>query len=209
MDIKVATGIVSNRLIKPKTVLSLMNMLAYTEIDTFPVVATEGYTIAEGRNYCVWQAIKNGCTHILFIDDDMTFPEDTIERLLAHRKEIVGVYSYSRLLPLSPTVAFLDEAGEFLPKDKIPFIIRPKELFKCYSIGMGVALIDMKLFDVIDKPWFSWEVHENGKILVGEDAWLCKQARAKGVDIYCDPTLPIGHLGEYSYGPNLEEHGTV
>lgn len=180
-----------------------MNMLAHTEHETFPIVATEGYTIAEGRNYCTIQALKNGCSHILFVDDDMTFPEDTIERLLSHGKEIVGVYSYSRALPLSPTVAFLDDEGNYLPQDKIAFIKKPENLFKCYSIGMGVALIDTKIFDVIEKPWFSWEVHESGKILVGEDAWLCKQARSKGIDIYCDPTLPIGHLGEYSYGPVL------
>lgn len=196
---KIAIAVVSNRLIKPKTTLSLMNMLAYTEHEAFPIVATEGYTTAEGRNYCVIQAQKNNCSHILFIDDDMTFPEDTIERLLAHKKELVGVYSYSRTLPLSPTVAFLDENGEYLPQDHIGFIKKPANLFKCYSVGMGVALIDLALFQTIDKPWFYFDVHESGKIITGEDAWLCQQARKKGIDVWCDPNIPIGHIGDYIY----------
>jgi len=200
MDIKVAIAIVSNRQIKPKTVLALMELMAHTKHAIVPIVATEGYTIAEGRNYCVHKALAEQCTHILFVDDDMTFPPDTLDKLLAHGKEIVGVYSFSRSLPLTPTVAFINEDGTHKPHDSIARFVRPTELFEVFSIGMGVALIDMKIFNVIDKPWFSWNVHENGKILMGEDAWLCKQARATGLHIYCDPTLEIGHIGEYNYG---------
>src|SRR3990167_3565798 len=105
INMKICVAVVSNRLLKPKTTLALMQMIAKTKHEIFPIVATEGYTTAEGRSYCVIQAQKENCSHILFIDDDMTFPEDTIERLLAHRKEFVGVYSYSRALPLSPTVS--------------------------------------------------------------------------------------------------------
>ena len=197
---KVALAVVSNRLIKPKTTLALMELIAHTEHEIVPIVATEGYTIAEGRNYCVHKALAEQCTHILFVDDDMTFPPDTLDRLLAHGNEIVGVYSYSRSLPLTPTIAFMNEDGTHKPHQSIAFFQKPDSLFEVFSIGMGVALIDLKIFDVIDKPWFSWNVHENGKILMGEDAWLCKQARAANFKIYCDPTLPIGHIGDYSYG---------
>lgn len=184
-------------MVKAKTVLSLLNIK--TEHELFPVVATEGYTTAEGRNYCVVQAIKNNCSHILFVDDDMTFPSDTIDRLLAHAKDIVGVYSYSRVLPLSPTVGFLDANGEYLPQDRMAFVKKPETLFKCYTVGMGVALINMELFNKIEKPWFYFQTHDNGAILIGEDAWLCKQARDKGIEIWCDPTLEVGHIGDYEY----------
>ena len=180
---KIAIAIVTNRQVKPKTVLCLIQMLAQTEHDVFPIVSSEHYTTAEGRNYCVIQAIRQNCTHILFLDDDMTFPSDTIERLLAHGKELVGVYSYSRVLPLCSTVAFLDAEGNYIPKDKMGFVKRPETLFKCHSVGMGVALIDMKLFSVIDKPWFAFNMHESGAMLLGEDAHLCGQARSKGIDI--------------------------
>ena len=199
MDTKIAIAIVSNRQIKPKTTLALMNMIARTSYEVFPIMETEGYTIAEGRSYCVIQAKKNNCSHILFVDDDMTFPGETLERLLAHRKEIVGVYSFSRALPLCPTVSFLNTNGEHLSHDQISKFIRPQELFEVFGVGMGVTLIDMAVFDVIEKPWFYFESHESGKILVGEDAWFCRQARNKGLKVWCDPTLDIGHIGDYNF----------
>lgn len=199
MDAKIAIAIVTNRQIKPKTVECLLNMVFYTNERVFPIVATEGYTTAEGRNYCVIQALKNECTHILFIDDDMIFPPDTLDILLKHKVDIVGVNSMSRALPLTTTIGQLKD-GELWPHDKIPPYHKiPTTLFEVFSVGMGVALVDMTVFDKIPKPWFKFEVHENGKIMIGEDAWLCKQARENGMRVWCDPTLPIGHIGDYNY----------
>lgn len=199
MDTKIAIAIVSNRQIKPRTVDALAQMLIHTKYPVHFIMSTEGYTTAEGRSYCVIQAQKNECSHLLFIDDDMTFPPDTIERLIAHGKDIVGVNSQSRTLPLTTTVALLKD-GEHWAHDHVPpYWKMPEELFEVFSVGMGVALIDMNVFDVIEKPWFKFDVHESGKILVGEDAWLCKQAREKGLQVWCDPMFPVGHWGEYNY----------
>lgn len=199
MDTKIAISIVTNRYIKPQTVKSLSDLLLETTNDVTVIIATQGYTIAENRTYAVIQAKKQNCTHILFIDDDMEFPANTLDTLLAHKKEIVGVNSQSRTLPLSTTVALLKD-GEYWPHDQVPgYYQMPEELFECYSVGMGVALIDMKVFDEIDLPWFHFETHENGKVMVGEDAWLCKQMRDKGMKIWCDPSIEIGHIGEYNY----------
>lgn len=165
------------------------------------MVAEQGYTIAENRSYCVIQAQQNESDYILFVDDDMVFPPDTIQKLIEADKDIVGVYSYSRTLPLTPTVAFM-ENGEFKPHDLIAHFKRPEELFECWAIGFGVALIKMSVFEQLDKPWFSFTAHESGKILVGEDAFFCDQARKKGISIWCEPRLSIGHLGEHNYNDN-------
>lgn len=168
--------------------------------ETITIIATEGYTTAQGRIYCVVQAMKQNCTHILFIDDDMTFPEDTLDRLLEHEKEIIGVNSHSRMLPISTTVSLLDESGNHMPPDQVPgWYKMPEELFEVYGIGMGVALIDMNIFGQIEKPWFKFDMHEDGLMIQGEDAWFCSQARNKGFKIWCDPTLEIGHIGNYTY----------
>lgn len=196
MDSKTAIAVVTNRGLKAQTVLSLLEL--EKPQNTVYIIATLGYTIAENRSYAVLQALKENCTHILFVDDDMTFPKDTLTRLLAHEKEIIGVWSHSRKLPLTPTVSFLKD-GKHLPHDQIPRFVRPEALFECYSIGMGVALIDLSVFEKISKPYFEFQNHESGKNLVGEDAWFCREARSKGYSIYCDPTLTIGHIGEYIY----------
>ena len=98
---KITIGIVTNRQVQPKTLQSLLELAHHNKHhDLHFVVATEGYTTAQGRIYCIVQAMKNGSDYILYIDDDMTLERDAIDRLLAHDKEIVGVNAYSRTLPL-------------------------------------------------------------------------------------------------------------
>lgn len=50
----------------------------------------QGTIIQNQRADLCLDAMREGCTHILFIDSDMTFPQDLVGRLLAHDKEIVG-----------------------------------------------------------------------------------------------------------------------
>ena len=197
-------------MIQPKTVLSLANLLRETKHETHVVVATEGYTTAQGRIFCVIQAQKAECTHILYIDDDMLFESDALDRLLSHGKEIVGVNAYSRALPLSSTVGLMDKDGKYLePEKHTEWEMRiPEGLFECFSIGTGVLLIDMKVFDVIEKPWFKFDMHEEGYMKQGEDSWFCTEAKKKGYKIYCDPTLKIGHIGSYIYQRPEEDFTT-
>lgn len=197
MGMKIAVAIVTNRQIRPKTVLSLMDMMAHTEHEIVPIVATEGFTIAENRSYCTVQALNQKCDYLLFVDDDMIFPPDTIEKLLANNKPIVGVASNSRMIPLRPTVALMGDNGEPVVVEKPEDI--PKEPFKCYSIGMGVALIDLTIFNDLPKPWYKFTENGMGKVVIGEDEWFCNQAKVKGYEIWCDPTLEIGHIGDFTY----------
>lgn len=180
-------------------VLSLVNMIKETKHETILVLATQGYTIAENRNYLVAQAIKNGCTHLLMVDDDMIFPENTLNKLISDEKDVVGVLANSRALPLMPVVEFFDDeklstADRLLGKRDIP-----QDVFECKAIGGGVMLIDLKIIDKLSRPWFSTEVHESGMTKIGEDSWFCYKVRDNGFTIWCDPTLTIGHIGQYIY----------
>ena len=169
MNTKIAIGIPCNREFKPKTVESLLGLITYfySDFDFFFVVATQGYTISENRAYIVAQARQNECDYLLFVDDDMMFPPDTLQRLIKHDKDIVGIVSNSRKLPLTPTV-------ECFKGQEIQ-----KELFKVKAVGGGIMLIKMDIFKKIDKPYFSTEVHENGFTLMGEDSWFCRQIEIK------------------------------
>lgn len=200
MDTKICLAIVTNRNVQAKTVESLLQL----KHPVYPVVATEGYTIAENRAYCVYQAMKANCSHILFIDDDMTFPPSLIEMLLKHGKEIVGVNSQSRTFPLRTTVSILKD-GKHVPHSELPDHYKmPTELFEVYGIGMGVALIDMNVFDAIEQPWFSFKADESGKVVMGEDQWFCEQAKKAGYKIYCDPTFTVGHIGSWEFSLDNE-----
>ena len=199
---RITLAIPTNRGVRGKTVQSLLELVAYSKEHEFHIIVAErGYTISENRNYIVVQAQRNKSDYVLMIDDDMTFEKDTLEKLLAHKKEVVGVNSYSRCLPLSSTVGLLDKNGEYMrPEHHTAWEMRiPKELFKCYFVGMGVGLIDMKVFEKIEKPYFEFTTYKKGEfrgmVKVGEDGAFCEKVRKAGMDVWCDGNLEVGHLG--------------
>ncbi len=199
---KVTIALCTNREVKAKTVASLLELVAYSkDVDLHILVANRGYTIGENRNYCVVQAQRNGSDYLFFVDDDMVFHPETLEYLLDHKKDVVGVNSYSRCLPLSSTVGLMDKDGKYMHPSKYSAIEMkiPDELFKCYFVGAGVMLIDMKVFDKIEKPYFVFTEDENGMIIHGEDGSFCEKVKKTGMEIWCDPTISVGHLGEYVY----------
>ncbi len=169
----------------------LLEMIAVTDAQFNIIVAEEGYTIAENRSYIVVQAHKANSKYLLFVDDDMVFTPEILNTLLSREKDVIGVPYYSRLLPRESYNAIFEDGN--IVKEL------PEELFKCQHIGTGVMLIDMKVFKDMDLPFFNFKTHETGYTLMGEDAWFCKQARAKGYEIWCDPSLKVGHLGDYEF----------
>jgi choline kinase len=155
-------------------------------------IATQGYTISENRNYLVYQALKNECTHLLFIDDDMVFPKDTLLRLLWQKKPIIGVVAPQKSFVNETTVVLED--GTVLTKENIP-----KTLFKCQHVGTGIELIDVEVFKKLKQPWFDTITHPTGMTKVGEDAYFSQKACEAGYEIWCDPGIRIGHLGIFNF----------
>lgn len=197
MNIKIAIAVPTNRNIKSKTVKSLLELDC--PFEKHVIIASEGYTISENRIYIAVQAMKNNCTHIFSVDDDMVFPPETLTKMIAHDKEVVGVVAHSRSLPPMPVVEFLDDeekstADRLLGKHDIP-----EELFEVKAVGGGVNLIKTEVFEKIEKPWYDTETHEFGMTKMGEDSWFCRQVRKAGITIYCDPTITIGHIGDYIF----------
>lgn len=142
--------------------------------------------IVSNRTWLVQNAIKAGATHILFVDSDMLFPYDIIPKLLAHKKEVVGVEYNKREFPLKRLCEPLNERTE----DKI---------YKAKYTGTGVLLVDLSVFKKMGSPWFNFGRGKEGQLVMGEDIWFCNTAREAGYDIWVDPTLQVKHIGEYIY----------
>lgn len=146
--------------------------------------------ISSARTWLVKQAIEKGATHLFFVDSDMTFPHDTIQRLLARDKDIIGVEYHKRVFPLVTVTAYLADEKK-----------SETEPFKVGVAGTGVMLIKLALFDdpKLDKNWFSFGRNAAGEHVIGEDGWFCNTARAAGYDVWVDPSIKVGHLGEYAF----------
>jgi len=184
--IKIAVGIPTNRLIKPKMALSLLNLVVHSKHDYYFIVSTRGYNTSENRNYITAQAIKNGCAYLFFVDDDMVFPPDILDKLLVHDKDIVGGIYNTKYEIQSPVIEYLNNE-------------RPTEIFKCGAIGTGCLLIKCDVFKKVPQIWFSYEWNDNGSVKMSHDWLFCYKAREYGFNVWCDPTIPVGHIGLKEY----------
>lgn len=159
--------------------------------------------IVSSRTWLVNAAIKNGATHLLFVDSDMTFPDDTIPRLLAHDKEIVACEYNKREFPLKGVHEPMEDEG-YDPTDDAT----KDKLYKAKYAGTGLMLIKLSIFEKLGlpseehprgNPWFSFGRDSQGALVMGEDVWFCNVARDAGFDTWIDPSIKVGHVGEYIF----------
>ncbi len=176
--IKLGIGICNTGTIKAQTAFCLVRMLKDFPHD-YDVLFHEGSMLHLMRERLVKTATNLGCTHLLFLDSDMSFEKDAALRLLKREKEIVGANYHKRKFPAEATVQ------------------NPKKLSgltTCDSVATGFLLIDLSVFKKLPEPWFFWG--PNGE---GEDYWFCRLAREHGYKVWCDLTVKVGHIGDYIY----------
>lgn len=191
---KIVIGIPHTGSVKAQTLASVVDLVGAT---THPLaLATQaGCYVHENRTKLVRAAQQAGATHLFFLDSDIACPGDTIERLLAHDKPVVGAMYNSREWPRVHTVklkgpdGYLNTAADGLPQ----------ELFPCYAVPTGCLLVEMSVFHGTPLPWFGFEENERGELTMGEDVWFCDRAAKHGYDVWCDPTIPVRHIGDFAY----------
>ena len=184
--LKIALGIPTNKLVKPKTAQSLLDLVAYSDYDFKIIVSSRGYNTSENRNWIATQAVNSGCDYLFFVDDDMVFPPETLEELLLCEKDIVGGVYKTKYEVQEDVVEYLDDE-------------RPQGLFKVKALGTGCLLIKTDVFRKLPQPWFKYEWNDNGSVKRSHDWIFCEDARNAGIDVWALNTLKIGHIGQYEY----------
>ena len=163
--------------------------------------------IASARTFLVNAAITAGGTHLLFWDSDIVPVNkdgeenfSVIDKLLAHKKPIVGVQYNMRKFPLEPVYSSHHKEWQ----DKVS----ETELFEAEFAATGLLLIDLSIFedpkfgigvDGKRSPWFSFGRDSQGNLAMGEDAFFCNVARDAGYRTFIDPRIKVLHAGEYLY----------
>lgn len=192
-EISVTIGTPHNRDLTPEYVNSLLGMVMKTAFST-PVQVRlhlhEGCYVHQGRNKI---ADKCHTDYLLFIDSDMAFPVDGLMKLIDLDKDICGGMYFSRKAPNLPLVYHLKE-GNYAAIEEIP-----DKPFSCDAIATGFMLIKKEVLDGFDSyvkknkqlP-FDFMKQTDGEL--GEDLAFCKRAKELGFEIWCDPTIEIGHV---------------
>jgi len=167
------------------------------------IFTSMGTLIANQRQQLALEAMDAGCSHILFLDTDMRFPKDTLDRLLAHDKPIVAANYATRRMPVK-TVAFKSDTNW----DCIYTTPESTGLERVHSVGMGVMLIKREVFQKAELPWFHLGYSLKTHSFSGEDIFFCRAARKNGFEVFIDHDLSkeVKHIGSFEFA---HEHAEV
>jgi hypothetical protein len=153
---------------------------------------------------------------LLFVDDDMVWQPDAVGRLVDTYTElaeqfteplIVGGLCFRRTPPHNPTLYVRE-----LPNDG-PYNFLEKwatDIVEVDATGMAFTLISKAAIEAVaeaEMPPLEVRQHMAGPPAffhwtgrMGEDLRFCADAKAKGVRIFVDTRIEIGHIGEFAIG---------
>ena len=168
-----------------------------------------GMTIDRGYTEAVFQAIRDGATHLMCIEDDTFPPLDAIERLLAHDEDIVCGWYPKRQTGKRVGVPIilndgkrqtLDDPDAYSDLVELRRIERQQEgdrkddsdtysdLVELYTAPMGCTLIKVDVFKKIEMPWFV----TTGQLT--QDSFFSQKARDAGYTLWCDTSIRCDHI---------------
>jgi len=145
---------------------------------------------AKARNTLVQMALDRDRNapfdYVFWADDDVIFPTDMLQKLIAHDKDIVSGLYFARKMPHWPQIyEYAKEApGKFWFKIYYP----PAELIEVDAVGAGCLLVKMDVFRKMEKPWFLFTDE------LGEDMYFCHKAKQMGYSVFCDTSIKCGHI---------------
>ncbi len=148
------------------------------------------------RNNMARAALEFEAKYLLFIDSDMHFEADALERLLAHDVGVVGGLSVKTIAPYWVNASVWE--------DENPKPIREWEeglIDYCDGVGTGFMLINTRIFRAMAKPYF-YPFQNKHDLDMGEDYYFCKKVREELREkIYVDTSLWIGHVAPVIFTP--------
>jgi hypothetical protein len=173
------------QMIEGPTTWALMGLGLATRKADIMIVGRMGADPAHGRNEAVKISIEGGADYVLLVDQDMQFPVDALDRLIAHDVDVVGADYRGRAFPFSRIGVPHPDAND-----------QTTGLARYMMWGLGFVLVKRRVFFQIPRPWFAREYDGSG--YVTEDFWFCDRLRRTGISIWCDldlsrETRHIGH----------------
>lgn len=176
----------------------------------YEVWRTPGWSaIDQGRNRMSYDAIyRRGFEELLWIDSDIAFNPDDVERIRSWNKDIVaGAYPMKGwpIMTVQPlpgkSVEFNEHGGlEEVMCAATGFLFIKAEVFKTLEKKLNLPECNTSFSDP-QIPFFQpavWNVEGNNYYL-GEDFSFCMRARQCGYQILLDTGIKLGHIGKYTY----------
>ena len=144
----------------------------------------KGYPIHVAREELVKDAKQAKASHLFFLDTDVIPPKDAIKKLAAHEFPVISLLYPSKR---GEWCCYMQDGnGNYVSIDahkKVGFVD---------AVGLGACLIDMRVFDRIEPPYFGWTYTSDGG--KSEDIIFCEKLRKAGFNILVDGGVVAKHV---------------
>jgi Sulfotransferase family len=177
----------------------------------YAVRRVRGYSaIDQGRNQIATNALRDGFEELLWIDSDIAFEPDAVERLRSHALPITcGVYpkkgnrSFSSSFSSGTRQVLFGSSGGLIeiPYAGAGFLHTRREVYHAVQRRFRLPVCNER-FGPSMIPFFQPLVVPDGvgHWYLAEDYSFCYRARECGYAIMADTTIRLMHIGTYAYG---------
>jgi hypothetical protein len=165
------------------------------------------------RSEMATAALADGFDELVWIDSDIAFEPDDVDRLRRHDLPLIGAM-YAK----KGTRGF---AAYFEPDTEVVQLGANGGPCRMRYLGMGFVLTHRRVYDDIRRtyslplcnvrfgapvvPYFvplviQDDAQPGGHWYLGEDYAFCERARQAGHPVLVDTAIRLGHIGSYRYG---------
>jgi glycosyltransferase involved in cell wall biosynthesis len=195
---KVLIGIPTAKNIEPSTFKAIYDQILPSNIEA-DFQYFYGYNVDQVRNLIADWIVKGTYDYLFSVDYDISFPPDTLAKLLSYDKDIVsGVYR--QRFHEHQTLEIFEANGQggytHMPYEKLK---GKKELVQVGACGFGCVLIKKQVMVDIGYPQFQYKSAIDHKDTFSEDLDFCRKAASKGYKVWADPTILCDHTGTTVY----------
>lgn len=184
----------------------LLNLRPVGEIE---IKLLKGTLVYDARNQLTEYALKTGgYDFVLWLDSDMTFEPDLLERLMEdiEGKQAVTGLCFGRRPPFKPciykSIRVEKDGVGVMPYADTYYDYPRDQLFEVEGCGFACILTRMDMLDAMSVygiPFFPVAG-------LGEDLAFCWRARQLDIRLWCDSRLKIGHIMRLSVDENFRDN---
>ncbi len=169
--------------------------------------------IDRSRNACVKKFLESEATDLLFVDADLAFDNNAMEKIIEYDRPIVaGAYCLKQIFEHYPVLIDFDRENRNCKEEETGLVW-------VKSAPTGFMRIQRTVFEQMIEhyepiadthnilPFFEtgMRVFDDGQWW-GEDTAFCRKWTDMGGDVMVEPRLSFTHIGNREYKGNFHEH---
>ena len=185
---------------------SLLNL---RKVEECQIQLLKSSLVYDARNQVSMMAIQQGFDYVLWIDSDMTFEPDLMERMFASigDKQMLTALCFGRRPPFKPCIfKHIDVKRDGMaaePKTENWYDYPRDQIVEIAACGFACVLQKVEMIDVMNSTYGVPFFPIAG---LGEDLSYCYRAKQIDYKMYADTSIKVGHIMRLSVDENFRDN---